>query len=42
MFEKVDEFDGSPANMHVSFIQHSTMEPEKSTVMFEARMEILA
>src|SRR5713101_5392444 len=28
--------------MQVSFIQHSTMEPEKSTVMLEARIETRA
>jgi hypothetical protein len=28
--------------MQVSFIQHSTIDPEKSTVMFDARIETRA
>src|SRR5207248_8356212 len=36
------EVSPSPTKMHVSFIQHSTMEPEKSTVTFEARIETRA
>jgi len=28
--------------MHVLFIQHSTIDPEKSTVTFEARIDTVA
>jgi len=33
---------GSPAKMQISSIEHSMMDPEKSTVMLEARIEIRA
>ena len=39
---KMVEVLGSPTKMHASSIQHSTIDPEKSTVMFEARTETCA
>ena len=42
MSENSVELDGSPTKMQVSFIQHSTIDPEKSTVMLPARMETRA
>ena len=36
------ELDESPANMQVSATQHSMIDPEKSTVMLDARIETRA
>ena len=35
-------FEGSPTKMQVSFIQHSTIDPVKSTVRLEDRIETRA
>src|SRR5581483_3526464 len=42
MSSKRVELIGSPANKQVSAIQHSTIDPLKSTVTFEARIETRA
>src|SRR5258708_20984743 len=42
MSSKRFEEDGSPRKMQLSFIQHSINDPEKSTVIFEARIETRA
>ncbi len=42
MSENKVEVDGSPTKMQVSFIPHSTIDPEKSTVTLEARIETRA
>ena len=39
---KARELFGSPTKMQVSSTQHSTIDPEKSTVRLEARMETRA
>src|SRR5207249_9565779 len=36
------ELLASPTKMQLSFIQHSTIDPEKSTTMLEARIETRA
>src|SRR5207244_13569172 len=36
------ELPASPTKMQLSFIQHSTIDPEKSTTMLEARIETRA